>query len=101
MSAPKEREQQEARRLRREGWSLRRIAVELGVSLSSASTWVRDIPRPGVPGEAEPLQPSVRRPEPERSRICSACRQSLPLTSFNRHPGGRQWWCRECFREYF
>jgi hypothetical protein len=40
-------------------------------------------------------------PKPKGSRRCGRCRNELPLTAFNRHPNGHQWWCRECFREYF
>lgn len=42
-------EQQQARELRAQAWTLRDIADELGVSKSSVSTWVRDVefePRP-------------------------------------------------------
>lgn len=42
-------EQQRARELRAEAWTLRDIATELGVSKSSVSLWVRDVefvPRP-------------------------------------------------------
>ena len=44
-----EREQQRARELRAEAWTLDEIAAELGVSKSSVSLWVRDVefdPRP-------------------------------------------------------
>ena len=34
-------------------------------------------------------------------RYCNRCDQHLPEEAFNRHRGGRQWWCRECFRSYF
>lgn len=42
-------EQQRARELRAESWTLAEIAAELGVSKSSASLWTRDVefvPRP-------------------------------------------------------
>jgi hypothetical protein len=88
-------------RLRSEGWSLRRIANELDVSLSSVSTWVRHVPN----------RPPVRRPTPveddgqedETTTIrCGRCRKSLPASQFSRHPTrGRQHWCRECFIQYF
>ncbi|MEZ0069041.1 transposase [Streptacidiphilus sp. MAP12-20] len=42
----KHHEQAEARRLRAEGRSLNEISDALGVSKSSASLWVRDLPRP-------------------------------------------------------
>jgi hypothetical protein len=35
-----------ARKLRRDGLDYKRIAAELGVSKSSVSLWVRDLPRP-------------------------------------------------------
>ena len=34
-------------------------------------------------------------------RRCNRCEQTLPLTAFNRHGNGHQWWCRECFKAYF
>jgi predicted transcriptional regulator len=40
----KQEEREEARRLRRQGMSINKIAKKLGISLSSASTWCRDIP---------------------------------------------------------
>lgn len=39
----KVREQQRARELRARGWTLARIADELGVAKSSVSAWVRDV----------------------------------------------------------
>ena len=39
----KVREQQRARELRAEAWTLQDIAIELGVSKSSVSLWVRDV----------------------------------------------------------
>ena len=51
-------EQLRARELRRQGGSLRQIARELGVALSSVSNWVRDIPR-GTP-RAEPAEAARR-----------------------------------------
>jgi predicted transcriptional regulator len=45
----------EARNLRRQGLDYNRIAAELGVSKSSVSLWVRDLPRP------EGLNPEERR----------------------------------------
>lgn len=89
--------------MRREGSSLREIASVLKVSLSTASVWVRDIPVAAPPpattprvdaehSEAEPTGPP---------RHCSRCARSLPLSAFNKHPKGHQWWCRDCYREYF
>lgn len=88
--------------MRAEGWSLRRIAVELGVSFSSVSVWVRDVPLP------EPDVSTMAKDAPEDStalpsgeRRCSRCCWLLPLSNFNRLGDGHQWWCRPCFREYF
>src|SRR5688500_2005663 len=47
----KGRERPEARRLRRQGHSLREISREVGVALSSVSVWTRDVPK----GEADPV----------------------------------------------
>lgn len=99
----KDAEREQARELRRRGRSLREIARELDVSLSSASVWVRDIPRhpPAPTGEAETAASTTQEPA-EPSRRCGRCRQVLPESAFSRHPRkGRQWWCKECFRQYF
>jgi AcrR family transcriptional regulator len=91
------REQRErARRLRAEGLSVRRIAAELGVSVSSVSVWVRDVATPGPP-------PAAKRSEPRSgdTRRCGRCRELLPLEAFNRSGTGHQHWCRACFRAYF
>lgn len=39
----KDEERERARQLRAEGWTLRRIANELGGALSSVSVWVREV----------------------------------------------------------
>lgn len=97
----KERERTRARHLRAEGWHLRRIANELGVALSSVSVWVRDVPLP-PPVAVEPGRPSKPSAQPELGqRRCGRCGLDLSLTSFNRHPKGHQWWCRDCYRAYF
>lgn len=98
----KDLERHNARTLRSQGHSLREIATELEVSLASVSVWVRDVPRGGdfVDAEPEQVNPS-HQPEPGAMRRCGRCSQTLPETAFNRHPKGRQWWCRECYREYF
>ena len=52
-------EQEEARRLRAEGYALSEIAQRVGVSKSSASLWTRDVPftpRPRRPGEPRARQ---------------------------------------------
>ncbi|MEM9950579.1 MAG: helix-turn-helix domain-containing protein [Chloroflexota bacterium] len=43
MVKPKDKEKQEARRLRNEGWSYNQIAKELDISKSSAHNWCHDI----------------------------------------------------------
>ena len=98
----KHREYLEARRLRAAGWSLRAIARNLEIALSTASAWLRDMPRP-------PARERVRSPRPPRttpeatagSRLCPRCSRTLPLSAFNRRGKGHQGWCRECFRSYF
>jgi hypothetical protein len=87
---------------------LRAIAVELDVALSSASNWVRDIPRGPAPGiQPDPSEGAAQADEQSPVladapvRLCSRCNQLLPVTEFNRHGDGHQWWCRDCFREYF
>jgi hypothetical protein len=95
----KDAERMQARRLRSLGWSLRRIAAELDVALSSVSRWVGDVAIAGAPDALVHSLP----PEPQESetRRCGRCGADLPLSSFNRHRDGRQWWCRACFRAYF
>lgn len=97
----KDFEREEARKLRLQGASLREIAFRLGVSLSSASIWVRDMPRgciaePDLTEESQPSQLQL-----EATLRCGRCGQVLPESAFNRHPNGRQYWCRECYRGYF
>lgn len=95
---------QRARALREQGWTLRRIANDAGVALSTVSLWVRDIPTPAgvTPApEAATAIAGARDEEPSERRRCGKCLQELPLTSFNRHPTGHQWWCRDCYRAYF
>jgi transposase-like protein len=104
----KDAEREEARRLRCAlGWSVARIARELGVAKSSVSVWVRDLgPRrssrgaPPRPPGALPTR-SLRVWRSGRVRRCGRCRVELPLESFNRLGDGLQWWCRTCFAEYF
>ena len=59
---------------------------------------VRDVTPPPPPPPPPPPEPE---PETEAPRRCSRCEQVLPASSFNRGRGGRQWWCRECFKAYF
>lgn len=98
----KEAERTRSRELRIDGWSMRRIAAELGVSLASVSLWVRDLPTP--PPAPRPMAP--RRHRPARTELtgsyrCPRCDTTLPLSAFNRNGEGHQGWCRECFRTYF
>jgi hypothetical protein len=89
---------EKARRLRREGWSLRQIARHLEVSLSSASVWTRDaIPdaSPEPPARAAPRQAY------EPLHWCSRCSRLRPESCFNRFGERRQWWCRDCFKSYY
>ena len=91
---------EEATRLRREGRSLREIAGALGVSLSTASLWVRDVQVPKPVSKAE--SPYLPEPlEAEELKICPRCMRILPEGAFNRLRKGRQGWCRDCFRTYF
>lgn len=96
----KERERKRARELRQQGWSLPRIADEVGVAKSSVSLWVRDLPRP-----------RFDRGRPSRKKLpmlggdvkrCGKCKRNRPVEFFSRHPQrGRQHWCRDCFAVYF
>ena len=58
LSVVKTEEQRRARELRGQGWSIKDIARVLGVSRSSVSSWVRDVP----------LTPEQRRTRAERIR---------------------------------
>jgi hypothetical protein len=96
----KELERREAIFLRQADWPLRRIALELGVSVSSVSVWVRN-----VPVARRTVARTERIPDLDDepgSRLCGRCNRELPLGAFSRHPkNGRQGWCKECFRAYF
>lgn len=95
----KDREREEARRLRATGVGVRAIAVRLGVSLASASVWTRDVAPPAAEPPKEEAEPAA---EAEReTRRCGRCRETLPVSAFNRAGEGRQHWCRARFREYF
>jgi hypothetical protein len=97
----KDFEREKARELRRDGASLREIAHELQVSLSSASVWVRDIPRGRIKDADVPEEPQPIQLQLEAVIRCGRCGQLLPESAFNRHPSGRQYWCRDCYRDYF
>lgn len=92
MAARKDDAQRDARRLRSEGKSLRSIARELGVSLSSASVWTRDITPPLPPAMPQPAPPAGT----VQMRRCGRCAQRLPLTDFHRN----QSWCKRCRANY-
>ncbi len=103
MTRSKDAERLRARAMRKEGWSLRRIASEIGCGLGSISVWVRDIPGPG---ESTPI-PSAARPLPRWplwidgvTKECGRCRRLLPSVLFNRSGAGLQAWCRACFAAY-
>jgi AcrR family transcriptional regulator len=88
------------------GWSLARIARELGVAKSSVSVWVRGLDTPRAPGP--PPRPreaiSTRRLRVWKSgqlRRCGRCGHHLPIECFNRYGDGLQWWCRARFAAYF
>lgn len=93
-------EKRRARELRAEGWSVKAIAREVGVSVSSVSVWVRDLPRGTL--RTKPVR-SCRLPVYSgQIKHCGACRRDLPIEAFNRDgTSGRQDWCRECFKAYF
>jgi hypothetical protein len=87
-----------ARRLRAEGWSLRRIARHLDVSLSSASVWTRGA-APSTP--VEPASVATPKRLPDAVRWCSRCSSFQPESAFNRLRNGFQAWCRACFKRYY
>ena len=105
-------EQQRACELRADGWSLRRIANELDVALSSVSTWVRDVDLPleqrmaraprRLPHDAVALRKVPLARSESDFRQCGKCRRYSPNGNFGKHPqNGRQWWCKQCFCSYF
>lgn len=108
MAPRKDQERAQACELRERGWSLRRIAKELDVALSSVSVWVRDIRQPkaafpaprSLAGRVQ-LRAVPVIAGPAELRRCSRCRLRKPLSAFNRNGDGRQGYCRSCFRVYF
>jgi len=61
-------EQQRARELRAQSWTLQEIADELGVAKGSVSVWVRDVeftPKPRQPGTHRRPHPWIARKEAE------------------------------------
>jgi Homeodomain-like domain-containing protein len=103
----KDEARKEAQRLRSElGWSLARIARELGVAKSSVSVWVRGVQTPRPP--SPPPRPRDAIPTTHlrvwksgKLRRCGRCGNHLPIECFNRLGDGLQWWCRSCFAAYF
>lgn len=65
-------EQERARALRAQAWTLQEIADELGVAKASVSVWVRDVefvPRPRQPGPHRRPHPWVARKEAEIAEL--------------------------------
>ena len=101
----KDEERRRALELREQGWSLARIARELGVAKSSVSVWVRRADGPAATALGERLSDLRARKLPvwasRELRRCGRCGYDLPPECFNRLREGRQWWCRSCFAAYF
>jgi hypothetical protein len=108
----KDRERKRARELRSKGRSLREIAAELSVSLSSVSVWVRDVEVPGwlrsrpdavtTPADALPVRKVPVALDGRDFRRCGKCGRHRPSAQFSRHhQNGRQFWCKPCFKRYF
>jgi len=103
----KHEEQRRARELRLRGASLRKIASELDVALSSVSMWVRD-----VETVTDALRRSGAMPIDQISaqrlphwtsgavRRCYRCERTLPDVLFGAAKK-RQYRCRSCSRDYF
>lgn len=105
VSRRKELEYDAARRLRREGMPVRRIADRLGVAQSSVSVWVRDVvvlPHAVLKMVSTPVQPEQQSGEPtdEATKHCSRCDRIQPHAAFNRTGPRRTAWCRSCYRTY-
>ena len=107
-------EWEEARKLRSEGLSVRRIAARLGVSVSSVSVWVRDVPlsREQRAALEVPRRKAYRklRPAPSDAQVahershskqCGLCGHVKALSDFSRDGVGHQHWCKSCFSGYF
>lgn len=73
-------EQERARALRAQAWTLQEIADELGVAKSSVSLWVRDVafvPRPRQPGPNRRPHPSIARKEAEIAELLAEGRRRI------------------------
>ena len=111
VAARKRQEREEARRLRREeGWSFHRIAVELGVSPTSVSSWVRDIEltdeqRAALPGARGPVPvptiPRGGRPVTVTDDVMRECRHHglAPHGNYRTGEGRRRLLCKRCAAE--
>jgi len=73
-------EQERARELRAESWTLQEIADELGVAKGSVSVWVRDVeftPKPRQPGAHRRPHPWIARKEAEIAELLEEGRQRI------------------------
>lgn len=87
--------------MRATGKSLRYIAAELGISISTASLWTRGVPRPHRPAGTERVSSQAAIAElPTQTRQCRRCHRELPSSAFARYRDRHQWWCRSCFADY-
>lgn len=94
----KAHEQTLARELRAKGWSLRSIAAELGVSLSSTCVWTAGIAVAAEP--KSPNAPEVHDIDEGEPLVCRSCRRLLHRGAFTKS-GAAERRCRECLRKYF
>jgi hypothetical protein len=78
--------------------SVREIARRLGVSISSASVWTRDIKPSTTAAVSETPQPDAT--QLATTARCGRCCQTLPLARFHMSRRGRQSWCKTCRGEY-
>jgi hypothetical protein len=75
---------EEARNLRTKGLSYNQIASKLGVSKSSVSLWVRDLPRPETLSDAaagKPTTDGLRRYWAQERRLREAWREALRMAA--------------------
>lgn len=84
--------------MRADGKTLRAIASALGVSLSSASLWTRDVAIPKPP--LAKVAPRTETEAEQGNAHCGRCDRELPVAFFHRSGQGRQSWCRPCRGEY-